>query len=95
MLRGPYVVINQLINSIWKATHLENFLLYMLGEKQYQSNKKWSRLGLLKIRPKFGHSKVHNFLLIKFFVVIFFNPYLFSYHVSYIESLKIYIRTKS
>jgi hypothetical protein len=33
MLNGPYVVINQLINSIWMATHLKNSLLYMLGEK--------------------------------------------------------------
>jgi len=33
MLRGPYVVINQLIKSIWKVAHLENNLLNMLGEK--------------------------------------------------------------
>jgi hypothetical protein len=33
MFSGPNVVINQLIKSIWKAAHLENFLLYMLGEK--------------------------------------------------------------
>jgi len=49
MLRGPYVVINQLIKSIWKAAHLQNTLLYMLGEKKYQFNKIWSRLGLLKM----------------------------------------------
>jgi hypothetical protein len=41
MLSGPYVVINQLIKSIWKVAHLENSLTYMLGEKKYQSNKKW------------------------------------------------------
>jgi hypothetical protein len=35
MFSGPYVVINQLIKSIWKATHLKNSLLYMLGEKKY------------------------------------------------------------
>jgi hypothetical protein len=33
MLSGPYVVINQLIKSIWKDAHLEMFLLYMLGKK--------------------------------------------------------------
>jgi hypothetical protein len=40
MLNGPYVVINQLIKSIGKATHLDNSLTYMLGRKKYQSNKK-------------------------------------------------------
>jgi hypothetical protein len=40
MLNGPYVVVNQLIKSIQKATHLENSLTYMLGGKKYQSNKK-------------------------------------------------------
>jgi hypothetical protein len=77
MLKGPYVVINQLTKSIWKATHLENILLHMLGEKKYQFNKNWSRLGLLKIRPIFGHSKVYSYLLVKVFVVIFFNPFFF------------------
>jgi hypothetical protein len=33
MFNGPYLVINQLIKSIWKAIHLKNFLLYMLGGK--------------------------------------------------------------
>jgi hypothetical protein len=33
MLNGPYVVINQLMKSIWKVSHLDFFLLYMLGEK--------------------------------------------------------------
>jgi hypothetical protein len=82
-LNGSYVVINQLIKSIWKVAHLENYLLYMLEGKKYQSNKKWPRLGLLKIRPKSGHSKVHSYLLVKVFVVIFFNPYFFSiiYHI--------------
>ncbi len=35
MLKGPYVVINQLIKSIWKATHLEKKLSCMLGGKKY------------------------------------------------------------
>jgi hypothetical protein len=39
MLNAPYVVINQLINSILKVTHLENSLTYMLGGKKYQSKK--------------------------------------------------------
>jgi hypothetical protein len=40
MLSGFYLVINQLIKSILKATHLENSLTYMLGGKKCQSNKK-------------------------------------------------------
>jgi hypothetical protein len=40
MLNGSYVVINQLIKSVGKATHLENSLTYMLGGRKYQSNKK-------------------------------------------------------
>jgi hypothetical protein len=57
----------------------------MLRGKKYQSNKEWPRLGLLKIRSKFNHSKVHSYLLVKVFVIIFFNPYLFFHHVLYIE----------
>jgi hypothetical protein len=37
------------------------FIIHVKGKK-YQLNKKWSRLGVLKVRPKFGHSKVHNYL---------------------------------
>jgi hypothetical protein len=33
MLNGLYVVINQLMKSIWMAIHLKNSLLYMLREK--------------------------------------------------------------
>jgi hypothetical protein len=33
MLKGPYVMINQLKKFIWKVSHPENSLLYMLGEK--------------------------------------------------------------
>jgi hypothetical protein len=91
MFSGPCVVINQLIKSIWKVVHFKNSKLYMLGKKKYQSNRKWPRLIFLKIWPKFGHSKVHNYLFVKFFVVNFLNSYLFFHHVSYIESLlKIY-----
>jgi len=73
MFNGPYVLINQLIRSIWKDAHFKNSLLYMLGGKKYQSNKKWLRLGLLKIWPKSSHSKAHSYLFVKFFVVISFN----------------------
>jgi hypothetical protein len=41
MLKGPYVLINQLIKSIWKVAHLEKSLLYMLEGKNNQSNKKY------------------------------------------------------
>jgi hypothetical protein len=40
MLNGPYVMINQLIKSIEKAIHLNNFLTDMLGREKYQFNKK-------------------------------------------------------
>jgi hypothetical protein len=39
MLSGPYVMINQWIKSIWKASHLENSLLYMLGGKNINLTK--------------------------------------------------------
>jgi len=39
MFNGPYVMINQLIKSIWKTTHLENFLLHMLGGKKINPTK--------------------------------------------------------
>jgi len=45
MSSGPYVVINQLIKSIWKDAHLENSLSSMLGEKKYQFNKKMTKIG--------------------------------------------------
>jgi len=83
MLSGPYVVINQLINSIWKVAHLKNFLLDKLRGKKYQSKKKGPRLGLLKIRPKSSHSKVHSYLLVKVFIVIFFNPLFFPSCIMY------------
>jgi len=89
MLRGPYVMINQLIKSIWKASHLGNSLLHMLRGKKYQSNKKWPRLGLLKIRVKFSHSKVHNYLLVNLFVVNFFQSiFVFPSCIIYWVSIK-------
>jgi len=44
MLSGPYVVINQLIKSISKATYLKNVLSYMLKGKKHQSNKKMTKI---------------------------------------------------
>ncbi len=70
------------------------FIIHVRGKK-YQSNKNDQDLGLLKIWPKFGHSKVHSYLFVKFFVVVFFNSYLFFHHVSYIESLLKNIEMKS
>jgi hypothetical protein len=44
MFSGPYVVINKLMKSIWKVSHLKNFLLYMLGEKinPTQNDQDWN-----------------------------------------------------
>jgi len=39
MLNGPYMMINQLIKSIWKAAHLKNSLSYMLGGKNINPTK--------------------------------------------------------
>jgi hypothetical protein len=44
MLKGPYVVINQLIKSIGKVAHLKNSLLYMLGEKK-STQQKMTKIG--------------------------------------------------
>jgi hypothetical protein len=93
MLSGPYAVINQLIKSIWKATHLDLFILYMLGGKKHQSNKKWPRLGLLKIRSKFGHSKVHSYLLVKVLVVVFLIHICFSIMYHILSPYKNYLRS--
>jgi hypothetical protein len=46
----------------------------------------------LKIWPKFGQSKVHSYLFVKVFVVMFFNSNVFFHHVSYIESLSKILR---
>jgi hypothetical protein len=39
ILSRPYVVINQLIKSIWKVAHLDNFLTHMLGGKKINPTK--------------------------------------------------------
>jgi hypothetical protein len=43
MFNGPYVVINQLIKSIWKVAHL----LYMLGGKK-SIQQKMTKIGTFK-----------------------------------------------
>jgi hypothetical protein len=54
MLSGPYMVINQLIKSIWNDAHLE----YMLGQKiinPTKTNQDWDfwKLGLNVVIQKF------------------------------------------
>ncbi len=44
-LSEPYVLINQLITSIWKAAHLKNSLLYMLGGKKISIQQKMTKIG--------------------------------------------------
>jgi hypothetical protein len=39
MFNGPYVVINHLIKSTYKAAHLINSLLYVLGGKNINPRK--------------------------------------------------------
>jgi hypothetical protein len=44
MLNELFVMINQLIKSIWKFAHFKNFLLYMLKEKKInpiKNDKDW------------------------------------------------------
>jgi hypothetical protein len=53
------------MKCIKKVTHLKSSLTYMLGGKKYQFNKEWPRLGLLKVKSKSSHSKIHNYLLVK------------------------------
>jgi hypothetical protein len=48
MLIRLYVVINQLIKSIWKVVHLKNSLLYMLGEKKISIQLKMTKIGTSK-----------------------------------------------
>jgi hypothetical protein len=77
------------MNPVWwiNEVHIKGypfkklFSIHVRG-KNYQSNKKIPRLELLKIRPKSGHSKVHNYLFIKFFVE-FFSIHFFPimYHI--------------
>jgi hypothetical protein len=42
-----------------------------------------TKIGTFENMAKFGHSKVHNYLFIKLFVVFFKNSYFFSimYHI--------------
>ncbi len=60
---------NSLLNM--KDFPFKNLFIIHVRGKKYQCNKKWPRLGLSKIWPKSNHSKVHSYLFIKFFAVIF------------------------
>jgi len=53
MLNGPYVVINQLINFIWKTVHLEFFLLYMLRGKGISIKLKKTKIGTFENKAQF------------------------------------------
>lgn len=64
-LNVDYVVINQRTKFKWTKGQLNNSLAYMLRKR----NKKWSKGGLLKIKSKFCHSKVHRYLLLQIVVI--------------------------
>jgi hypothetical protein len=55
----------------------------MLGEKKISIQQKMTKIGTFENKAQFDHSKIHNHLLVKIFVAIFFNPYFFSimYHI--------------
>jgi hypothetical protein len=57
MLNGPYVVINQLIKSIGKATHLENSLTYMLRGKKISMQQKMTKIGAFESKVHFWSFK--------------------------------------
>jgi hypothetical protein len=46
MLNGPYVVINQLIKSIWKVAHLETIYYTCKGKRKSISNQKMTKIGI-------------------------------------------------
>jgi hypothetical protein len=45
MLSGPYVMINQFINFIWKVDHQENSLTYMLRGGGISIQQKMTKIG--------------------------------------------------
>jgi hypothetical protein len=52
------------------------FNIHIVKGQKKSIQQKMTKIGTL-IRSKFGHSKVHNYLLVKVFVVAFFNPFFF------------------
>jgi hypothetical protein len=84
MFSGPYVVINQLIKFIWKATQLENSLLYMLKEKIYldptKNDQDWNfwKYGPILVIQKSMVICSWKFLLWFFSIHIFFS---IMYHI--------------
>ncbi len=65
-LNVDYVVINELTKFRWTKGQLNNSLAYLLEKK----TKSWLRGGLLKIKSKFCHLKVHSYLLLQIFVIL-------------------------
>jgi hypothetical protein len=45
MLNGPYVVINQLIKSIWKNFHFKNFFIIHVTGKKLSVQQKMTKIG--------------------------------------------------
>jgi hypothetical protein len=45
MFNGPYMVINRLIKSIWKASHLKNSLYTCLEKKYISIQQKMTKIG--------------------------------------------------
>jgi hypothetical protein len=58
MLKGSYVVINQLIKSIWKVAHLEFFLLYMLNKKRKSIQQKMTKIGTFENKAQMWSFKI-------------------------------------
>jgi len=86
MFSGPYMVINQLIKSIWKDVHFENSLLYMLGGKNINPTKNDQDWDFWKYGPNLVIQKSIVIYLLNFYCN-FFQFIFFPHHVSYIESL--------
>jgi hypothetical protein len=62
------------------------FIIHFKGKK-ISIQQKMTRLGFLKTWPKSDHSKIHSYLFIKIFGVIFFNSHYVFHYVSHIDSL--------
>jgi hypothetical protein len=58
MLSGSYVLINQLIKSIWNVAHLENFLLYMLSKKIKSIQQKMTKIGTFETKVQMWSFKI-------------------------------------
>jgi len=65
-----------------KSPTKQLFDIHVKREK-HQSNKKWLKYELLKIKFKCGHSKYHHYLLVKVFIITFWINVCFfiTYHI--------------